>query len=130
MSVRDPQWEKVIERVERVTNADAKFFKRFPHRRYRFRLAGQVELEEQRILNANKGPVPDGFCLYAAIRQLEPGVRARTYSISNVGRDTDVSDDEARVIFDYVMKHDGVIISYDPHVAHLRNKYVPRWGAL
>jgi hypothetical protein len=39
-------------RVDRSSDADRKFFERFPHRRYRVRLAGAAEIEPRRSSTA------------------------------------------------------------------------------
>jgi hypothetical protein len=107
-------WGKILERVERITHADAKFFKRFPHRKFRVRPAGRAEFEEMEIL-ANAAPVPKGFRLEATICQLEPGIRLRAYTVGFEKNDTDPGENGARFAFEYAVGNGiGPILSADP----------------
>src|SRR5262245_25476799 len=42
--------EKLAERVDRVTQADRRFFERFPYRQHRVRLSSQAENQQNEII--------------------------------------------------------------------------------
>jgi hypothetical protein len=45
------EMRKLAERVDRVAQADARFFERFPNRKHRVRLASQAELSQYKIID-------------------------------------------------------------------------------
>jgi hypothetical protein len=94
---------KIADRVDRITEFDAQFFQRFPHRQYRLRPAGRAEIETLQILQ-DKMPVPIGFLVYAAIRQIEPGIRARAFVSLPEITAADAPEHIAREVFERVAK--------------------------
>jgi hypothetical protein len=96
------QLDKIADRIDRITEFDAQFFRRFPHRQYRLRPAGRAEIETLQILQ-DKMPVPIGFLVYTAIRQIEPGIRARAF-VSLPEIPTDAPEHIAREVFERAAK--------------------------
>jgi hypothetical protein len=95
------QMKKLAARVDKATNADRKFFERFPHRRYRVRLAGPAEVEYGALL-AGQSPrrLPPDLHHYAIIKNVAPGARLRVIVIGNEGWDTDLPEQEARKLYE------------------------------
>jgi hypothetical protein len=95
------QLKKLATHVEKATNADREFFERFPHRRYRVRLAGPAEVEYGGLL-AGQSPrrLPPDFRHYAIIKNVAPGARLRLIMIGNDDWDTDLPEQEARKLYE------------------------------
>jgi hypothetical protein len=95
------QMQKLADKVDRVTQADRRFFERRPDRQHRVRLAGMAEFERHELLN---GPleIPPGFQLFTVVRNVAPGVRMRLFLPATEGRETDVCEATARVIFETI----------------------------
>jgi hypothetical protein len=95
------QLKKLAARVDKATNADRKFFERFPHRRYRVRLVGPAEVEYGALL-AGESPrrLPPDFRHYAIIKNVASGARLRVIVIGNEGWDTDLPEQEARELYE------------------------------
>lgn len=90
---------KLADRVDRVTESDRRFFERFPQRQYRFRPAGQAEIES---LNVAGDSWPPGASLCTVVRNIAPGMRARAF-VPIVGpMETDVGEEAARALFERV----------------------------
>jgi hypothetical protein len=68
---------KQADRIDLISDADRRYFERFPRRRHRVRVAGRVELEEDRILLGRARSLPPGRQLYTAVRNVRPGLRLR-----------------------------------------------------
>ena len=94
------QMQKLAERVDRVTEADARFFERFPHRQYRVRLSGQAEIRQNEIIDGKPWAPPAGFRLFTLVRSIAPGVRMRLYIPAPEGVETDVDEVTARAVFE------------------------------
>ena len=95
------QMKKLAARVDKATNADRKFFVRFPHRHYRVRFAGRAEIEHDALV-AGKSPrrLPPDFRHYAIIKNVASGARLRVIVIGNEGWDTDLPEQEARKLYE------------------------------
>ena len=93
------QMQKLADKVNRITQADRMYFERFPHRQHRVRLAGQAEVEQHDIVDDGP-PLQDGYRLYVAVRNVAPGARLRQFLVAPEGRETDLSEATARVIFE------------------------------
>jgi hypothetical protein len=95
------QMKKLAARVDKITDADRKFFERFPHRQHRVRLAGRAEVEQDALL-AGESPrrLPADLSHYAIVKNFAPGVRLRVIVISDEGWDTDASEQSARERFE------------------------------
>jgi hypothetical protein len=93
------RFEKLTVRVEKVTQADARFFERFPHRQHRIRLAARAEIEQDALLGALPD-IPRAFSYFMAVKNLAQGVRVRLLIIRLEGSDTDISEESAREIYE------------------------------
>jgi hypothetical protein len=95
------QMKKLAARVDKATNADRKFFERFPHRRHRVRLVGPAEVEYSALL-AGESPrrLPPDFRHYAIIKNVASGARLRMIVIGNKGWDTDLPEQKARELYE------------------------------
>jgi hypothetical protein len=89
---------KIVPAVERMTQADRRFFERFPTRQHRVRLASQAEIEERRILD-NLPPVPDGLRFFIVVRQIAPCIRMRALVVAPGDAETDIPESRCRAIF-------------------------------
>jgi hypothetical protein len=95
------QMKKLAAHVDMITDADGKFFDRFPHRRDRVRIAGRAEIEQKALLTGEGTPrLPPDKSYYAIIKNLAPGSRLRMIVVGNEGWDTEVSEQEARERFE------------------------------
>jgi hypothetical protein len=94
------QMQKLADSVDRVTQADRRFFERFPSRQHRVRLASQAEIKQQEILNGATLAVPTGCRIFIVIRDIAPGVRLRLFTFGLEGAETDLPETTARAIFE------------------------------
>jgi hypothetical protein len=83
--------------IKSATQSDARFFKHNPNRSYRIRLADPAEIA---IESKRKEPVPDGFRVYAIVRQLRPGVRSIAFMLAIAGDEPDTTDEKAKTLFE------------------------------
>jgi hypothetical protein len=95
------QLEKIVDRVEQMTQADRLFFERFPARQHRVRLASQAEIEERRILE-NLPLIPDGLQFFIVVRQIAPCIRMRALVVAPGDAETDMPESRCRAIFQQV----------------------------
>jgi hypothetical protein len=93
------QMQKLADRVDRMSQADRRFFERFPHRQHRMRIAGAAEIEHEAILNGALY-APPGSCIYVVVKNVAPGMRLRLLFRDPDGADTDIDEAAARAIFD------------------------------
>ena len=100
------QMQKLADRVDRVAQADRRFFERFPHRQHRMRIAGVAEIEQQAILNGAPCSRP-GRCIYVVVKNVVPGVRLRLLVRGADGMDTDIDEAAARKIFESAAPRDA-----------------------
>jgi hypothetical protein len=63
------EMKKLAERVDRVAQADARFFERFPHRRHRVRLASEAETGQYKIIDGRPVFLPPGCRFFVAVRK-------------------------------------------------------------
>jgi hypothetical protein len=94
------QMHKLADAVDRVTQADRRFFERFPDRRHRVRLASQAEILQYGIVLGVYPTAPHGFEHYVAVKNLTPGCRMRVPFTGPAGNDTDISEREAAWLYD------------------------------
>lgn len=93
----------VQQRVNKITQGDALFFQRFPHRRHRIRHASPAELEQNALVTGIADPSPpEGRRYFVAVRQVAPGIRMRLFAQSFEDADVDMSEVEAKQVFDFV----------------------------
>jgi hypothetical protein len=86
---------KIADRVEQMTQADRRFFERFPTRQHRVRLASQAEIDERRILE-ELPPIPDGLRFFIAVRQIAPCIRMRALVVAPEDNETDMVSHRTR----------------------------------
>jgi hypothetical protein len=92
--------QTLAEKVDHVTQADAEFFERFPHRRHRVRLASDAEIGQHEILEGEPVWTPPGCRIFAVVRNIAPGVRLRLCIRGLEGSETDLDEATARAIFE------------------------------
>jgi hypothetical protein len=86
---------------DRMSQADKKFFERFPGRRHRVRLAHKAEVEAGAVVNGmNPTRLPSEFKHFVAVKLLSPDCRMRLGFIGLEGSETDVSETIAAAIFE------------------------------
>ena len=71
--------KRVAADAERITDADRKFFERFPHRSYRYRRAGHPEMAQLEAVYGAPIFTEAGFVPFILIKNLAPGVRMRAF---------------------------------------------------
>lgn len=92
------QMRKIADRVEQMTQADRRFFERFPTRQHRVRLASQAEIDERRILE-ELPPIPDGLRFFIVVRQVASCIRMRALVVAPEDNETDIPEAQCRAIF-------------------------------
>ena len=86
--------------VDRVTEADAKFFARFPDRRHRVRLAAAAEVAQNAIMAPEEDLTPLlGSRWIVMVKQIQPGVRMRAFAQATGVDEFDAEEDEARDLY-------------------------------
>lgn len=90
--------EQLASQVDRDLEADRRYFRRRPERTFRIRHAFRSEVDELRLVGG-LGPDPEGQRLFAAVRQVESGVRMRAFFRAARGLETDMSEFEAASIW-------------------------------
>jgi hypothetical protein len=93
------QLQKLAVRASRVTQADVRFFERFPHRRHRVRLASQAEISQQELLTGRSIFMPEDHRLFFAVRKILPGVLFRLLTYLPEGFNIDLNEATAREIY-------------------------------
>lgn len=94
------QVRKNADKIDRVSEADRKFFRRFPQRRHRLRLAGMAELE-QRVLVCGLDLQP-GCQLFVIVRNIAPGHRMKVYAQLPEGLETDLPESAVKELWNAV----------------------------
>jgi hypothetical protein len=89
------EFKKLTSRIDKVTQADARFFERFPHRQHRVRVAARAEIEQNALPD-----IPHDFSYFMAVKNVAPGARVRLLIIGLEGSDTDISEESARAIYE------------------------------
>ena len=87
----------MVDGLDCVSQSDRLFFELHPERKYRIRYADQAEIE---FLKATGDPTPTGWWVYAAVCNVAPGVRTKVFLAAPEVRETNVSDDMARAVFE------------------------------
>ena len=75
-----------------VQASDRTFFQQHPRRNFRLRPAFTVEIEQL----ASDELLPEGFCWWVVIKQIEPGIRCRWPFGAPHSLPTEVSENTAR----------------------------------
>lgn len=77
------QRRRIMQRVaadaERITDADRRFFERFPHRSYRYRRAGRSEMVQLEAVYGATIFIELGKVPFVLIKSIAPGVRMRAF---------------------------------------------------
>jgi hypothetical protein len=92
--------KKLAERVDRVSQADRRFFERFPHRQHRVRITSQAELGQNEILNGEPVWLPPGYRWFTVVKNVAPGVRFRLFVRNERDAETDLPESLARELFE------------------------------
>ena len=97
--------ERSAEGVDRATESDRRFFRRFPDRIYRVRAMAPAEIEQLNVVvNGELEPLAPGFRWFILMRQIVPGLRFKVFRqapVEKVGED--VSEEIARALYDHHM---------------------------
>ena len=94
------QLQKLADKIDRITQADRRFFERFPYRKFRVRIAGQAEIEQQKILDGKPVNTPPGYRVFVIVQNLAPGNRLRLLAVVREGLETDLPESAARDLWD------------------------------
>jgi hypothetical protein len=94
------EMQKLADKTDVVTQADRRFFERFPHRKHRVRLASQSEIGQNEILEGHPVWLPEGLRVFTAVRNIAPGVRMRLFLRAPEGSETDLDEPTAFVIYE------------------------------
>ncbi|MCJ2111901.1 hypothetical protein MKK64_11905 [Methylobacterium sp. E-025] len=65
--------------AEQATDADRKFFERFPHRQYRMRRMGRAEISQLEAICGGSIVNEPGDAPFVLIKNIAPGVRLRAF---------------------------------------------------
>jgi hypothetical protein len=93
------QMQKLADKVDLVTQADRRFFERFPNRKHRVRLASQAEIGQNEILQGETVWLPPGYRWFTVVRNVAPGARLRLFVRYLEDAETDLDEATAREIF-------------------------------
>ena len=109
--------QRLGDRVDRVTQGDARFFERFPDREYRVRVTAAVELEIDAGSDRKEEIVPlePELRWYTIVRQIAPGVRIRVKTQGPADHDVDLPEDVARHLY-------GQIVTPGSYFAHVEQQ--------
>lgn len=91
--------------VDRITAADAAFFRRFPHRRHRLRRMGANEREQMLAAGGQDSAKPDEAWA-VAVREVVPGARMRRFFTCRADTDLDQPESIAAGIFQQLAEND------------------------
>jgi hypothetical protein len=88
--------------IDKITDADRRFFERFPARRYRMRLSGQAEREQYQLLGDGGSEIGTGEALYTLVHSIVPGIRSRLFVVAGDDFDTDLPDSAVQRMWEAV----------------------------
>jgi hypothetical protein len=94
------QMQKLADRVDHVSQADRRYFERFPHRTHRVRIASQAEIAQYKIIDGGPVFLPPRCQFFVAVRNIAPGVRLRLFVPGLEGSETDLDEATAYAIFE------------------------------
>jgi hypothetical protein len=94
------QMRGLADRVDRASQSDRRFFERFPHRAHRIRLASRAEIGQEELLRGAVLWAPPPCRIFAAVRNVAPGVRLRLFTAGLEGSETDLSEAIASAAFE------------------------------
>lgn len=90
-------------RVERISDSDRRYFRRFPDRRHRLRLAATAEVEQQ-VLVCGLVLRPDR-ALHVVVKSYPPSVRTKLFVQLPKGFDTDQPEAEVAEFWNAAAEH-------------------------
>ena len=91
---------KIADRVDLVTQADRAFFLRRPERQHRVRISHPAEIEQLPIVSGRPLAAPAGCRHFTVVRNIAPGLRWRVFVTYHADAETDLSELEAREIWE------------------------------
>jgi hypothetical protein len=94
------QMQRLADKVDLVTQADRRFFERFPNRQHRVRLASQAEIGQNEVLEGGPVWLPEGLRVFTAVRNIAPGIRMRLFLRGLEGSETDLDEQTALAIYE------------------------------
>src|ERR1700759_3266831 len=71
------QFKKLAAQIDKVTQADARFFERLPNRQHRVRLAARAEIEQNTLTTGDDLHIPRECSYFMAVKRVAAGVRVR-----------------------------------------------------
>jgi hypothetical protein len=92
--------------VRVILRANRRFFRRFPNRKWRVRIAARAEVEEARLKGALTAPLPSGYRFFVGVRRDAKGVLSRMIGVGPDIVDCDVDEATARMMFSSLAAHD------------------------
>ena len=87
-------------KVDLVTEGDRTFFLRRPERQHRVRISHPAEIEQLRIVSGKPLAAPAGCRHFTVIRNVATGARMRLFVTYHEDAETDLSEQEAREIWE------------------------------
>jgi hypothetical protein len=94
------QMRGLADRVDRASQSDRRFFERFPNRQHRIRLASRAEIEQEELLRGAVLWAPPPCRIFAAVRNVAPGVRLKLMIRGVEDAETDLDEATALAIFE------------------------------
>ena len=94
--------QKLADQVDHVTQGDRKFFLRRPERQHRVRISHPAEIEQLRIVSGKPLAAPAGCRHFTVVRNLGPGVRSRLFVLNVADAETDLDEEVARKVREFV----------------------------
>lgn len=82
-----------------LNEPDFRFFRRFPDRRHRIRIAAQNELETARSKGVLTAPIPEGYRAHVGLKFDGRGGLHRAIGALPEGTDCDASERDARAAY-------------------------------
>jgi hypothetical protein len=96
------QMQKLTDQVDKMSQADRRFFERRPDRKHRVRLASRAEIEQNELLEGKPQEIPPGCRVFTIVRNVAPGARLRLFVFALEGSETDLSEGIAKAAFEAV----------------------------
>jgi hypothetical protein len=93
------QMHKLAKRIGRIAG-DREYFKTFPDRQHRVRIASQAEIQQLEILDSKPLIIPADCKLLAITRSVAPEVRERAYILAPESIRIDVDEVASRTLFE------------------------------
>lgn len=91
--------ERLAPAVQRLYDADVRYFERHPDHVFRLRLAGAAEVQTQELMQPDRDMRSPGLRVHVFVRRAA-GVRLRLYVMGRDGIDTDRPQAELRALWE------------------------------